>query len=165
MDFTYLKQPNNTYTFTMPKLRSFVAKNCKGEVLNLFAGKIRVVPNEYRVDLDPLMNPDFVGDAFEFINLTDKTFDTVIFDPPYNIRKAREKYNSRWIGKDTKIKNSLVRVMNKDSLFIQLGYNTTGMSKKRGFEIIAICLINHGGSSSDTICIIEQKTNNLFDQN
>lgn len=42
---------------------------------------------------------------------------------------------------------------------ITLGYNSIVMGKKRGFIQEKICLICHGGSHHDTICVIEKDIN------
>ena len=55
----------------------------------------------------------------------------------------------------TKIKNILPRILNKNSRVITLGYDSVGMSRKRGFRKIAICLVCHGGDHNDTIGLVE----------
>lgn len=157
MDFTYLCQPPKRYTFEQPKLKEWTEFWCKGKVLNLFAGKVKMNCDEYRVDLDNEMPADHHGDAYEFVVNTDKVFDTIIFDPPYNLRKAREKYEGRYIGLSTKIKNALPRIMNNNANIISFGYDTVGMSKSRGFEKIAICIVCHNGDHNDTLCVVERK--------
>ena len=42
MEFTYLTQPVNRYTFKQPQLRKWVEDHCEGKVLNLFAGKVKL---------------------------------------------------------------------------------------------------------------------------
>jgi len=156
MNFTYLAQPPRKWTFEQPKLRKWTENNCKGKVLNLFAGKTKLEVNEFRVDLSGEFNPDIVCNAFDFIEETNMKFDTVILDPPYNVRKSREKYNGKYIGKLTKIKNILKRVLNPGARVISFGYDSVGMSNSRGFKKIGICLVCHNGDHNDTICLIEE---------
>jgi len=155
LTFKYMTQPPKRYTFEQPKLKAWVETWCDGKVLNLFAGKVKLNVDEYRVDIDESMNPDVVMDAYDFVTTTDMKFDTIILDPPYNIRKAREKYEGRWIGKLTKVKNELVDLLNDGGKVISLGYDTVGMSKSRGFEKIGICVVCHGGDHNDTLGIVE----------
>ena len=162
IDFTYLTQPPKTYTFEQPKLRAWAEKHCRGKVLNLFAGKTRLSVNEFRVDLSPDFSPDFVGDAYDFVVSTKLIFDTIIFDPPYNLRKAREKYHGRYIGLATKIKNEIPRILHPWGIVISFGYDSVGMSKSRHFIKKAICLVCHNGDHNDTICLVEQKQPILF---
>jgi hypothetical protein len=83
-------------------------------------------------------------------------FDTVVYDPPYNIRKAREKYGGRYIGIGTKIKNGLPKILNENARIISFGYDSVGMAKIRGFEKIALCVVCHSGDHNDTICLVEE---------
>lgn len=157
IDLIYLNQPPRKYTFEQPKLRQWVEKWCKGKVLNLFAGKTKLNIDEYRVDIDKEMVADYYGDAYEFVKNTKMKFDTIILDPPYNLRKAREKYKGNYIGSFTKIKNELSKLLGIEGRIITLGYDSIGMSKSRGFSKIAICLICHNGDHQDTIGVIEEK--------
>lgn len=155
MNFTYLCQPPKRYTFEQPKLKKWCEEWSKGKVLNLFAGTTKMNLDEYRVDIDASTNPDFCGDAFEFVTTTTIKFDTIILDPPYNLRKSREKYGGRFIGSFTKIKNELVRIINDGGRVITFGYDTVGMSRSRGFEKVAICVVCHNGDHNDTLCLVE----------
>lgn len=157
IEFTYLLQPPRKFTFQQPKLKLWTEKYCNGKVLNLFAGITKMNCNEYRVDCNKEMIADYYGDAYGFVKNTDMKFDTIIFDPPYNLRKAREKYQGKYIGSDTKIKNILSGILNDGGRIISFGYNSVGMGKIRGFEKIAICLVCHNGNHQDTICTVEKK--------
>lgn len=157
IDFVYLKQPPRKYTFEQSKLKQWVEKWCIGKVLNLFAGKTKLNVDEYRVDINKEMIADYYGDAYEFIKTTKMKFDTIILDPPYNLRKAREKYNGHYIGSFTKIKNKLSKILKINGRVITLGYDSIGMSKSRGFSKIGICLICHSGDHQDTIAVVEEK--------
>ena len=157
LSFTYFNQPPARYTFEMPAIKSWVEYWCLGKVLNLFAGKVRLSVDEYRVDIDKEMNPDYCGDAYVFVKTTNMKFDTIVFDPPYNLRKSREKYMGRYIGSTTKIKNLLPNILNSGGRVISLGYDSVGMSASRGFSKIAIALICHNGDHNDTICLVEEK--------
>ena len=157
MKFTYLAQPPRRFTFEQPKLKIWTESWCKGKVLNLFAGTTKMNVDEFRVDINKEMLADWYGDAFKFVKTTDLKFDTIIFDPPYNLRKAREKYKGKYIGSDTKIKNELSKILNPNGRVISFGYNSVGMSKSRGFDKKAICLVCHNGNHQDTICLVEDK--------
>jgi hypothetical protein len=159
MEFTYLTQPPKRYTFQQPKLREWTEKQCKGKVLNLFAGTTKLNVNEVRVDIDKNVPADYYMEAFEFVNFAKEQgmkFDTIVLDPPYNLRKSREKYGGRYIGSFTKIKNALLPLMNDGCIVISYGYDTVGMSKCRGFEKIGVCVVCHNGDHNDTLCLVEQ---------
>jgi len=162
IDFTYMMQPPKAYTFEQPALFKWTQRWLKGRVLNLFAGKTKIWHNEFRVDIDPEVKPDFLGDAYDFVKTTNEKFDVIIFDPPYNLRKAREKYDGRYIGSLTKLKNILPQIVKHEGLVISYGYDSVGMSRLRGFGKIAICLVCHSGDHNDTICLVERKEDSLF---
>jgi len=161
IEFTYLRQPVKKYTFEMPQLLKWTAQNCKGRTLNLFAGKtILSGVDEIRVDLNKEMPADYHMDAFMFVLMAKKEgliFDTIIFDPPYNLRKSREKYLGIYTSELRKIKSELPNIINNNGVVISYGYDSSGMGRRRGFELIHVCIVNHSGDHNDTICIIEQK--------
>lgn len=158
MEFIYLQQPPRKWTFEQPKLKKWVEHWCKGKVLNLFAGKTKLNVKEYRVDSSSEFTPNYLGDAYYFITHIPKIlkFDTIILDPPYNLRKSREKYNGKYIGSFTKIKNLLPKLLNDGGRIIILGYDSVGMSRSRGFKKIGLCLVCHGGDHNDTIGLVEE---------
>jgi len=158
VNFAYLSQPPKRYTFEQPQLKQWVEMHCTGSVLNLFAGKIRLNVEEVRVDIDPTVSPDYTMDAFTFVTSWNVgKFDTVVLDPPYNVRKAREKYDGRYLGVYTKIKDALPRIMADKGRVISLGYDTVGMSRSRGFQKIAVCVVCHGGDHNDTLGLVERR--------
>jgi hypothetical protein len=156
VNFTYLYQQPARYTFEMPKLKSWVESWCTGKTLNLFAGKTLLSIDEYRVDSDKDMPADYHGDAADFVETTDMRFQTVILDPPYNLRKSREKYQGRYIGSLTKIKRNLPRILDIGGRIISLGYDTVGISNRNGFKKLAIVVVCHGGDHNDTLGVVEE---------
>lgn len=166
IDFTYLRQPPKKYTFEMPKLYKWTIQNCKGRVLNLFAGKtILKEINETRVDLNKDMPADYHMDAYDFVLMAKQKgwkYDTIIFDPPYSLRQSHEKYFGIYISKIRKLKAELSNILNNKGFIICYGYETTGMGRGRGFTLIHICIVNHSGGHNDTLCTIEQKTQNIL---
>lgn len=164
--FRYILQPPKKWTFEQPKLKKWTEENSKGKVLNLFAGKTKLNLNEYRIDLNDEFKPDYVGDCYEFVLYAIEKkikFDTIIFDPPYNLRKSREKYGeNRYIGSLTKLKNILPRILNLNGWVLSYGYDSVGMSKSRGFKKISICLVCHNGDHNDTICLKEEFIDNKY---
>ena len=158
IDFTYLMQPPNKYTFKQPKLKKWIESNCEGKVLNLFAGLVELDVNETRVDIDENMPADYYMDSYEFVLMAIEQkllYNTIILDPPYNLRKSREKYGGRMIGSFTKIKNIITDIVAENGIIITLGYDTVGMGKSRGFKKEAICLVCHSGDHNDTLCLKE----------
>lgn len=159
-DFTIIDSPPSKYTFDDLKIKKWVGDWCKGKVLNLFAGKNIVDPNEYRVDLDSSMpNINYIGSAEQFIidYGVVKRFDTIILDPPFSERKAREKYDGRYIGNITKLKNDLTKILNPGGRVITFGYQARSMYNKRGYKRLAILMIDHLGDFNSTIGVVEER--------
>lgn len=164
IEFTYLNQKASRYTFEQPQLKEWVESQCKGKVLNLFAGKTILEVDETRVDIDPDCPAHHHCDALEFLkNCNGERFDTIILDPPYNQRKAVEKYNNKYFHPFKKIKDQLVTVIKPHARVITLGYDSVGMGKGRGFKKIAICLICHFGDFNDTICLVEERIDGILE--
>ena len=60
-------------------------------VLHPFGGKAEI---GVRVDINPDVDPDVVGDAHDLNFIGDNEFDLVILDPPYNDDKSKELYGT-----------------------------------------------------------------------
>lgn len=166
MEMTYLTQPPKKWTFEQPKLKGWVESQCKGRTLNLFAGKTKLdIDDECRVDVSDEFAPHYCIDAYRFVTNCIKynvKFDTIILDPPYNLRKSREKYDGKYIGSFTKIKNLLPNILTLGGKIITLGYDTVGMSRSRGFAKMAVCVVCHNGDHNDTLCVVEKKIEELI---
>ena len=98
--------------------------------------------------------------------LKDESADIVLYDPPYSLRQVKECYEgvgievtsehtkSSWRAKHL---DEIQRILKPNGICISFGWNTNGVGKKRGFEIIEILDVAHGGSKNDTLCVVEQK--------
>ena len=106
-------------------------------------------------------------EAMEFVNLfPDNNFVGALFDPPYSYRQVSEHY--KLIGKkatqlDTstrfynRVLNPLSNKIKLGGYCISFGWNTNGIGKIRGFEIIEILIVAHGGHHNDTLVTVEKK--------
>lgn len=54
-------------------------------------------------------------------------------------------------------KNEISRILKPNGIVISFGWNSCGIGKNRGFEIIEILLVCHGGHHNDTIVVVERK--------
>ncbi len=114
------------------------------------------------VPLDPFPF-EYSKDATKFMGgLDDSSFSFGVFDPPYSPRQLKECYKGK--GEyDTKSstwsnwKNLLSKKIKQGGLVISFGWNSNGMGLSRGFKIIEILLVAHGGMHNDTICLVEKK--------
>lgn len=107
-------------------------------------------------------------EALEFAKITKSWggFYGILFDLPYSFRQISEHYKS--VGqKANKLHTSMAFYERVKSAFceqilpggfaISFGWNTNGFGRARGFEIIEIMCVAHGGSKNDTIVVVEQK--------
>jgi len=163
-EMKYFSQPPRKYTFEMPRVKKWLEYQCEGLVLNLFAGKTKLNANEVRVDADYSMEWDYCLDCREFVDLAIHNkwkFDTVVLDPPYTWRKSKELYNGNMIGQFPRLKDDLCSIIPVGGKVIIFGFDTVGMSEKRGFKKTGIGVICHGGDSKDTLIVMEEKVRNI----
>lgn len=147
------------YTFESPKIKDWVEKNSNGLTLNLFAGKTKLNLYEVRNDIDTNMDSQYNLDALEFINQAIKkglTYDTIILDPPYALRKAMEMYNGNYSSKFKQIADKIPEICHNSTKVISFGYHSTFLGEKRGYKLDKLCVFAHGGAQHCTIGIIEK---------
>jgi hypothetical protein len=149
----FIRTPLRSFTFESPAIKKYVEDNCEGKVLNLFAGKVKLSIDEFRVDLDKTYKPDFIGDAYEYIKNCKAKFDMVLLDPPYSYRKSMEYYNGNYTSKFKLIADEIKKLGIKK--VISFGYHTTFMGKIRGYELKKICILGHSGAQHATLVITE----------
>lgn len=62
---------------------------CPQDVIHPFGGMAEIGK---RVDINPDVYPDYIGDAHNLHFIDDGSFDLVILDPPYTNKNSREMY-------------------------------------------------------------------------
>jgi len=146
------------YTFSSPKIKSWVENRSAGKVLNLFSGTVKLDLDEVRVDSDCTMKADHYIDALDFVTKwKSPKFDTIILDPPYSYRKSMEMYNGNLNSRFKLIADRIPFILKKDGLVITFGYHSTFLGKKRNFELEELCVFAHGGAQHCTIALIERR--------
>lgn len=154
----------NKWTFLMHPVRYILDKYVKDGKgwIDPFAGMYS--PAEFRNDFNKNMNAEYHLLANEFCKKMEGPFKGILFDPPYSYRQIKECYEKEGLkvnNLDTS-NNFYNRVMdiiyNKiNEYVISFGWNTNGFGKCRGFKIIEIVIIAHGGGHNDTIITVEKK--------
>ena len=148
-------KPIITREWAMPNLRTFHIKPIK-KIINKYKRK--------GLWLDPFPYP-YKCDALMFLfGMSDNSIDGVLFDPPYSPRQLKECYdNLGLVLHDTKSsvwkswKDEIARVIKPQGICLSFGWSTNGLGRGRGFEIIEILLVAHGGNHNDTIVVVEKK--------
>jgi 16S rRNA G966 N2-methylase RsmD len=162
----------NKNTFDIKCISRLIHKYHKQGMISLdpFANKNRIA--KITNDLDPEMGADYCMDALDFLKQFEpSSIDFVLYDPPYSPRQVSECYKKmgRTVNMETtqssfwgNLKKEIARVVNSDGTVISFGWNTNGIGKTKGFEIVEILTVAHGGQHNDTICTVEIKTKTLF---
>jgi len=125
-------------------------------------------------DLNPEIQANYHLTAQVFLeSFRDRSVDGVLYDPPYSVRQVSECYRKFGLaitqkttraGWWTKHKIEIARIVKPGGKVISFGWNSGGIGKKLGFEIIRILLVPHGGIHNDTICVVERKMPDLFNK-
>ncbi|TRZ80539.1 adenine-specific DNA methylase [bacterium] len=173
MEFNRIWEMPNSNTFEIKCINKLIHKYLKTEFISIdpFANKSRLA--KITNDLNPEMKCDYSIDAFDFLKLfEDQSVDFIFYDPPYSLRQVSECYKSVGINVTTETTqstwrtkhiNEIARIIKPKGIVISFGWNSSGIGKVRGFEIIEILLVAHGGSHNDTICTVEEKQKTMFD--
>ena len=160
-------------TFSIKPIGEFVKRYIQNGVsVDPFArnGKLATITN----DINPNTSADYHMDAIEFLQhaftFRGQFADVVILDMPYSPRQISECYQE--LGRkvtmaDTqsgnlyrRVRDAVMPILKPDGIVLSFGWNTVGMGKKRGFEIVEILLCCHGGAHNDTICMAEKRIAN-----
>lgn len=162
----------NKWTFQITPIKQIIHKyigDGKGWI-DPFAGENS--PAEITNDLNPERPTKYHLHAKDFALQLTGEYNGVLFDPPYSLTQVKECYNSIGIelmSKDdanmfpTNVKDAIAPRIKMGGLALCFGWDSIGFGKNRGFELIEILLVCHGGRHNDTIVTVERKfTNELF---
>lgn len=154
------------HTFTIPPIKELLKRYNVGEGwIDPFAGDFS--PAEFTNDLNPGKKSMYHMTACDFVNSMNRNFTGSLFDPPYSIRQMKELYESiglEFTQKDGQIAPHFASVkdtlMNKVDYAICCGWSSSGFGKSRGFQLVEVLLVNHGGNGHhDTIVTVEKRIN------
>ena len=124
----------------------------------------------YTNDLNPETSAQYHMDAEEFLKMLagkGVKADLGIVDPPYSPRQISESYKG--IGKEVttqdtqnarlykRVRDAMDLIIPVGGIVLSFGWNSNGMGKNRGYEIIEVMIVAHGAAHNDTICMAERK--------
>lgn len=140
----------NSRTFTIPPIRKLLEEETTPGVV-----------------IDPFPYP-FKTDALEYLKaIPSDSVNNVRFDPPYSQRQLREMYDNAGLSLErmnngywSECKKQISRITKVGGKVVSFGWNSNGIGKGLGFEIIRIMLVAHGSMHNDTIVVVEQKVQN-----
>jgi len=152
----------NKWTFQMKKLRTFILKYIpEGKILVPFAGLYRFIEKNNREyiynDLNPDIKADFNLHGYELSKeFKDKSFDCIIADPPYSHYQGKVSYSGYKVQRITDWRKTAFRLLKNNGIYIELGFNSTGLRKFLAEKIaLGICCL--GGSHNDILIIVQRK--------
>lgn len=134
-------------------------------IIDPFANKnkIATITN----DLNNSFDTDYHLEATDFLKLMpSEGVDMVLYDPPFSPRQLSECYKAFGLSVNmettqasywSKQKAEIGRVVKTGGYVITCGWNSGGIGKKYGFEIVEILLVAHGGWHNDTIITVDRK--------
>ena len=156
----------NKWTFQIGPIRDLLVKyvgDGKGWA-DPFAGKSTLA--QLRNDFNINNNQPFQVEAEKFLAcIPDRCISGIIFDPPYSLTQVSRSYSDVGLkfkglenptGGFPKAKDHIARIIRPNGIVISFGWNTVGMGIKRGFEILEILIVCHGGNRNDTLCTVEK---------
>jgi hypothetical protein len=165
--FSRIWEMPNSNTFDIKCISNLIDRYLKPDMISVdpFANKNKIAMTTN--DLDPAMKADFCMDALDFLKLFKaNNVDFVLYGPPYSPRQVSECYKKlgRTVNMQTtqssfwgNLKKEIARITAPGGMVISFGWNSNGIGKTNGFEIIEILIVAHGGSHNDTICTVERK--------
>lgn len=155
----------NSNTFLIKPIKDLIQKYLYGCSIDPFANtsKLATITN----DLNPAYKTDFCLDALDFVaSFPNDSIDVVLFDPPYSPRQVSECYKAldMTVNKETtqssfwsNLKREIARLTRQNGIVITCGWNSGGIGKTLGFNLIEVLLVPHAGWHNDTIVVVEQK--------
>lgn len=155
----------NKNTFDIKQIKQLIEKYAFGTIIDPFANKNKI--STITNDLDTQFDTDYHLDALDFLKLFENSsVDMVLYDPPFSPRQVSECYKK--LGKTVNMqttqgsywsnqKKEIGRIVKSNGIVITCGWNSGGIGKKYGFEILEILLVAHGGWHNDTIVTVEIK--------
>ncbi len=162
-------------TFLIKPIGEFVAEYLSKSVRSIDPFARDFAGADITNDLNPDTLAEYHQSAEGFLAsfVGGEPFDLIIFDPPYSPRQISECYEN--IGRtvtteDTqnaalykRCRSLIDKIIAPGGKVLSFGWNSAGMGKERGYEILEIMLVNHGGAHNDTICMAEKKLLGLFE--
>ena len=148
------------WTFSMTPVQQLFSRYDVGEGwIDPFAGKHS--PAEITNDIED-RGAMFQMDALEFLkSRDDNSAIGALFDPPYSVEQCLRRYTPKQNGTAGRAeywgrcKDEIARIIKPGGHVISFCWDSTGIGKNRGFEIVEIMLLCHGACHNDTIVTID----------
>ncbi len=149
------------WTFEYPPARRFVQQRLRGDVLNACAGRVRLCHDGavHRNDLNPEIDADTHVDVANITEeFTPESFDTVVFDPPYDDLQAADKYDSLRADDVLAAFDGFGQLLRPGGRVLSFGWNSWGMTSVPAFEREETVLFQRGPCKRDVIATVDRRT-------
>lgn len=156
------------WTFEYTPARSIVEEHLAGRVLNACAGKTALNHDGeiHRNDLNPERDADTSHDVSEIADHFEaQSFDTVVFDPPFDEKQAETKYDGLHAMDVYAALEAFEELVRPGGRVICFGWNSWGMRSFSAFERIETCLLQRGPIHRDVICTVDERTSHSLASN
>ena len=149
------------WTFEYRAAREFVEERLRGRVLNACAGKVHLDHDDeiVRNDLNPERDADTHHDVATIAeHFPGQSFDTVIFDPPFDDLQAADKYDSLRADGVLEAFGQFAELVRPPGQVITFGWNSWGMRSHASFERDETVLFQRGPVKRDVIVSVDSRT-------
>lgn len=151
------------WTFKMKSVKRVLDKYMSSGWADPFAGQNS--PADITNDIETTnRNAQYHLDALDFLKKQKpNSLEGILFDPPYSVEQCLRRYTPKHGGTAgraeywAKCKDEISRIVKIGGFSISFGWDSTGIGKKRGFDIVEIVLICHGACHNDTIITVEKR--------
>lgn len=157
----------NAETFDMPPVAEFIHRWMRHPSVDPFARNSQTAT--HRNDLSPATSAEHHMEAALFCAMLAErgiVAEMVLFDPPYSPGQVVEVYQSVGLDKASagqngrlyrEVRDGLNALLAPGGIALSFGWNSAGFGVERGYEVLEIMLVAHGGAHNDTICVAEWK--------
>jgi len=128
------------WTFGTKMVRDVIVSHMHGDVLNACAGKTDLSEYKRGVDIHRNdLNEDIPADTHHDVLTIDEhfepeSFDTVIFDPPFNARLSEKLYEGMHANDYIAARDAVAPLLKRGGVHIELGWNSWGQAGRDGWE-------------------------------
>lgn len=149
------------WTFQYTPARRIVEREMHGRVLNACAGRTKLNHDDeiIRNDQNPDRDADYHYDATELAeHFPPQSFDTIIFDPPFDEKQAETKYDGMHAMDVYAALEGFNELVSPGGTVICFGWNSWGMRSFSAFERQDTTLLQRGPIHRDVIVTVDRRT-------
>lgn len=148
------------WTFQTEQVRRIVESHLEGRVLNACAGKTKLTHGNgeiVRNDLNPERDADYHYDVCGIDEyFPSDSFDTVVFDPPFDQDQADEHYDGMHASDINAARQALAELTAPGGAIVEFGWSSHGAEAYRGWSREVLTLFQRGPCLQDVIMTVDR---------